>query len=101
MAVRIQVMKRTHLAATLFAAALALGACTNPDGTRDNRMTGAAAGAVAVGLTGSALRGDSRGALIGATGGALAGAAIGGMQDAQQEQMRQQRQPVRTAPHTW
>jgi uncharacterized protein YcfJ len=67
----------------LAAAALTLGvsACTNPDGTRDNRMTGAAVGAVGGGLVGNALGGDSRSTLIGAAGGALAGGAIGSAQD--------------------
>jgi uncharacterized protein YcfJ len=90
-------MKRSLTIAAILASAVTLGACTNPDGTRDNRMTGATVGAVGGGLAGSALRGDSRGALVGATGGALAGAAIGGMQDQQQEEMRQQQQ----APRTW
>jgi uncharacterized protein YcfJ len=63
---------------------LGLAACTNPDGTRDNRMTGATVGAVGGGLAGNLLGGDSRSTLIGAGAGALAGGAIGAQQDAQQ-----------------
>jgi uncharacterized protein YcfJ len=91
-------MQRSLIAAVLCASALGLGACTNPDGTRDNRMTGAAAGAVGGGLVGSAMRGDSRGALIGAGLGATAGAVIGGMQDQQQADMARQQRVIQP---TW
>jgi hypothetical protein len=55
---------------------LGLAACTNPDGTRDNRATGALVGATGGALVGNALGGDSRGTLIGAV--------IGNQQDRRQ-----------------
>jgi uncharacterized protein YcfJ len=78
-------MKRIAMAASAIALVAGLAACTNPDGTADNRMTGAALGAVGGGLVGQAVGGDSRGALIGAAGGAAAGAALGNRRDAAQQ----------------
>ena len=63
---------------------LGLAACTNPDGTRDNRATGALVGATGGALVGNALGGDSRGTLIGAGVGAATGAVIGNQQDRRQ-----------------
>lgn len=89
-------MTRKLVVAVLCASALGLGACTNPDGTRDNRMTGATLGAVGGGLVGNAMRGDSRGTLVGAAIGATAGTVIGGMQDQQQADMARGTYPRRT-----
>lgn len=63
---------------------LGLAACTNPDGTRDNRATGALVGATGGALVGNAIGGDSRGTLIGAGVGAATGAVIGNQQDRRQ-----------------
>jgi uncharacterized protein YcfJ len=63
---------------------LGLAACTNPDGTRDNRATGALVGATGGALVGNALGGDSPGTLIGAGVGAATGAVIGNQQDRRQ-----------------
>lgn len=64
---------------------IGLAACTNPDGTRDNRATGALVGATGGALVGNALGGDSRGTLIGAGLGATTGAIIGNRRDQQQQ----------------
>lgn len=61
--------------------ALGLAACTNPDGTRDNRATGATVGAVGGAAVGNLLGGDSRSTLIGAAVGAGTGAVIGNQRD--------------------
>ena len=74
-------MIRIVTAAALGLAALGLSACTNPDGTRDSRMTGATVGAVGGGLAGNLIGGDSRSTLIGAGVGAATGAAIGATED--------------------
>jgi uncharacterized protein YcfJ len=63
---------------------LGLAACTNPDGTRDNRATGALVGATGGALVGNVIGGDSRGTLIGAGVGAATGAVIGNQQDRRQ-----------------
>lgn len=63
---------------------IGLAACTNPDGTRDNRATGALVGATGGALVGNALGGNSRGTLIGAGVGATTGAIIGNRRDQQQ-----------------
>ena len=55
-------------------ALLGLAACTNPDGTRDNRATGALVGAIGGAIVGNAIGGNSRGTLIGAGVGAATGA---------------------------
>jgi uncharacterized membrane protein len=65
----------------LGAGALGLAACTNPDGTRDNRMTGATVGAVGGAAAGNLIGGNSRSTLIGAGVGAATGAVIGNQQD--------------------
>jgi hypothetical protein len=65
----------------LGAGALGLAACTNPDGTRDNRMTGATVGALGGAAAGNLIGGDSRATLIGAGVGAATGAVIGNQQD--------------------
>ena len=57
--------------------ALGLAACTNPDGTRDNRMTGATVGALGGAALGNLIGGDSRATLIGAGVGAAGGAIAG------------------------
>ena len=57
------------------AATLALGACTNPDGTADNGGTGALVGAGIGALLGQAMGGDSRSAVVGG----IIGAGIGGL----------------------
>ncbi len=68
-------------------ALLGLAACTNPDGTRDNRATGALVGATGGALVGNAIGGNSRGTLIGAGVGAATGAVIGNQQDRRQAGM--------------
>ncbi len=77
-------MKSLPTAAAIGLTAFVLAACTNPDGSRDNRGTGAVTGAVAGGLAGNLLGGDSRSTLIGAGVGAAGGAAIGAQQDRRQ-----------------
>lgn len=74
-------MKRTITTAALGLAALGLAACTNPDGTRDNRATGATVGALGGAAAGQLIGGDSRSTLIGAGLGAATGAVIGNQQD--------------------
>jgi uncharacterized membrane protein len=64
--------------------ALGLAACTNPDGTRDNRATGATVGALGGAAVGNLVGGDSRSTLIGAGVGTAAGALIGNEQDNRQ-----------------
>lgn len=77
---------RAHILAVTFAgAALSLAACTNPDGTRDNRATGATVGALGGAAVGNLITGDSRGALVGAAAGAATGAAVGRNQDLAQQ----------------
>jgi outer membrane protein OmpA-like peptidoglycan-associated protein len=65
------------------AAAVALAACTTPDGTRDRTATGALLGAAGGAALGQAIRGDSRGTLIGAASGAALGGLLGRQLDAQ------------------
>jgi uncharacterized membrane protein len=73
------------LTATVFAAAtLGVAACTNPDGTRDNRATNATVGALGGAAVGNLIGGDSRSTLIGAGVGAASGAVIGNQQDRNQ-----------------
>lgn len=69
--------------------ALGLAACTNPDGTRDNRMTGATVGALGGAALGNLIGGDSRGTLIGAATGAALGGLIGNQLDRQAAELRQ------------
>lgn len=69
------------------AALFGLAGCTNPDGTRDNRATGALVGATGGALVGNAIGGNSRGTLIGAGVGAASGAIIGNQQDQRQAGM--------------
>lgn len=80
-------MKRIISAAALAALTLGLAACTNPDGTRDNRMTGATVGAIGGAAAGNLIGGDSRATLIGAGLGAATGAVIGNQQDNRQAGM--------------
>jgi hypothetical protein len=78
-------MRAQILAVTFAGAALSLAACTNPDGTRDNRATGATVGALGGAAVGNLITGDSRGALVGGVVGAGAGAAAGRNQDLAQQ----------------
>lgn len=78
-------MKHTITAAAIGVAALGLAACTNPDGTRDNRATGATVGALGGAAAGNLIGGDSRSTLIGAGVGAAAGAVVGNQQDRAQQ----------------
>ncbi len=64
-------------------AALGLAACTNPDGSRDNRATGALVGTAGGAALGNLIGGDSRSTLIGAGVGGLAGTAAGSAADNQ------------------
>ncbi len=57
------------------ATVLALGACTNPDGSVDNGGTGALAGAGIGALLGQAIGGNSRSAVVGG----IIGGTIGGL----------------------
>jgi uncharacterized protein YcfJ len=77
-------MTRILTTAAIGLALVGLSACTNPDGTRDNRMTGATVGAIGGGLAGNIVGGDSRSTLIGAGLGAATGAVIGNQSDRQQ-----------------
>jgi chemotaxis protein MotB len=77
-------MTRILTTAAIGLALVGLSACTNPDGTRDNRMTGATVGAIGGGLAGNIVGGDSRSTLIGAGLGAATGAVIGNQSDQQQ-----------------
>lgn len=63
---------------------LGLAACTNPDGTRNNQMTGATVGALGGAAAGNLIGGDSRSTLIGAGVGAAGGALLGRQQDCRQ-----------------
>lgn len=76
-------MTRTLTTAALGLAVLGLAACTNPDGTRDNRATGATVGALGGAALGNIIGGDSRSTLIGAGVGAATGAVVGNAQDNQ------------------
>ena len=67
-------MTRILTTAAFGLAALGLAACTNADGTRDNRATGATVGRVGGAAVGNLIGGDSRSTLIGAGVGAVAGA---------------------------
>lgn len=77
-------MTRILTTAAFGLATLALAACTNPDGTRDNRMTGATVGALGGAAAGQLIGGDSRATLIGAGVGATTGAVVGNQRDQQQ-----------------
>ncbi len=72
---------RILTAAFICLSAIGLGACTNPDGTRDNRATGATVGALGGAAVGNLIGGDSRSTLIGAGVGAGTGALVGGQRD--------------------
>ncbi len=74
-------MNHILTAAVFGLAALGLAACTNPDGTRDNRATGATVGALGGAAVGNLIGGDSRSTLIGAGVGAATGAVVGNAQD--------------------
>jgi uncharacterized protein YcfJ len=89
-------MSRTAFAAIIAAGAFALGACTNPDGTADNRATSAVIGGAGGAMIGQAVGGNSRATLIGAGTGAVAGALIG--QDQTNQQRRIQQQQVQQQP---
>jgi len=78
-------MRAQILAVTFAVAALSLAACTNPDGTRDNRATGATVGALGGAAVGQLIGGDSRSTLIGAGVGATTGAVVGNQRDRQQQ----------------
>jgi uncharacterized protein YcfJ len=84
-------MSRTFASALLVAAAVVLGACTNPDGSADNRATSAIIGGAGGAMIGQAIGGDSRSTLIGGATGAAAGALIGEDQSRQQREIQQQR----------
>lgn len=77
-------MRTAILAITIATTAIGLAACTNPDGSRDNRATGATVGALGGAAVGNLVTGDSRGTLIGATAGAVTGAAVGDSRDRMQ-----------------
>lgn len=69
---------------------LALGACTNPDGTTNNTGTGAAVGGILGAITGATIAdNDKKGAVIGGLLGAGAGAGIGSILDRQQAALEQ------------
>jgi hypothetical protein len=87
-------MSRTKIAVILTMSALALGACTRPDGTADNRATSAIIGGAGGAMIGQAIGGDSRSTLIGGATGAAAGAPVGADQEAQQRQIQQQPQRI-------
>jgi len=70
--------------AIALAAALTLGACTNPDGSAYNGGNGALAGAGIGALLGHAIGGDGRGAVVGAIIGGTIGGLAGDSQDQQQ-----------------
>lgn len=76
---------------TAFAAvsALTLAGCANPDGTTDQRASGALIGAGAGAALGNLIGGDSRGTLIGAATGAALGGLIGNQLDKQAAELRQ------------
>lgn len=78
-------MRAQILAISLATAALGLAGCTNPDGTRDNRATGATVGALGGAAVGNLITGDSRGALVGAAAGGATGAAVGRNRDLAQQ----------------
>ncbi|MDP3862845.1 MAG: hypothetical protein Q8Q63_14810, partial [Phaeovulum sp.] len=63
--------------AALAAAALALGACTNIDGTQNQAGTGAIIGGLTGAAAGQIIGGNTQGTIIGGAIGAGIGAAIG------------------------
>ncbi|MBP7002106.1 glycine zipper domain-containing protein [Amaricoccus sp.] len=77
-------MIRVLTTASVGIAMLGLAACTNPDGTRNNQMTGATVGAVGGAAAGNLIGGNSRSTLIGAGVGAAGGALVGRQQDCRQ-----------------
>jgi uncharacterized protein YcfJ len=94
-------MSLTKTAMILAMSALALGACTRPDGTADNRATSAVIGGAGGAMIGQAIGGDSRSTLIGGATGAAAGALIGADQEAQQRRIQQQQQQQVSRPVTY
>ncbi|MHA3913233.1 OmpA family protein [Halovulum sp. GXIMD14793] len=69
--------------------ALALSACTNPDGTTNNTGTGAAIGGLLGAVTGAAVSdNDRKGAVIGGIAGAALGAGVGNYLDRQQKALQ-------------
>lgn len=74
-------MMRILTSAAVGVAMLGLAACTNPDGSRNNQMTGATLGAVGGAAVGNLIGGDSRSTLIGAGVGAAGGALAGRQAD--------------------
>ena len=81
-------MQRTYLAPLALFAALALGACTYPDGSPNPTATGATVGALGGAAAGNLLTGDSRGTLVGGAIGAGAGALVGQQQQRQEQAAR-------------
>lgn len=84
-------MTISKTAMTLLATScLALGACTNPDGSTNNTGTGAALGGIFGAIAGATIADDDKkGAIIGGLIGAGAGAAIGNNLDRQQAALQQ------------
>jgi outer membrane protein OmpA-like peptidoglycan-associated protein len=70
-------------------ATLALGACTNADGTDNRAGTGAIIGGLTGAAAGQIIGGDTKGAIIGGVIGAGVGAAIGNDLDNQERELRQ------------
>lgn len=83
-------MSRTKIAVILTMSALALGACTRPDGTADNRATSAVIGGAGGAMIGQAIGGDSRSTLIGGAAGAILGGVVGAELDRQAAELERQ-----------
>ncbi|MDP1667619.1 OmpA family protein [Phaeovulum sp.] len=75
--------------AAIAAAALALGACTNVDGTQNQAGTGAIIGGLTGAAAGQIIGGNTQGTIIGGAIGAGIGAAIGNQLDNQERELRQ------------
>jgi outer membrane protein OmpA-like peptidoglycan-associated protein len=74
---------------SLAAGAVALAACTTPEGTPFRTGTGALTGAALGAAAGNLIGGDSRSTLVGAAVGGIAGGAIGNQLDAQARELQQ------------
>jgi len=77
------------MSVVVLSGALLLGACTNPDGTRDNTNSGVGIGAAIGGIFGALVADDDlAGAAIGGAVGAMIGGAIGADLDKQEAALR-------------
>lgn len=77
------------ISVVLLSGVVALSACTNPDGSRNNTNTGVGVGAVVGGLIGRAVADDkTAGTVVGGVVGAAIGGAVGADLDRQEAELR-------------